>query len=40
MLDTYLQLFYTTSEKLIPLIPVVFGVYLIIKLTSDLLFKD
>ena len=39
MIDVFLEIFYATCENLIPLIIPVFCVYLIVKITSDLLFK-
>lgn len=40
MIDIYLELFYQIAIKLVALIPAVLGVYLIVKLIADLLFKD
>lgn len=40
MIDVYLELFYEVAIKLVVIIPAVLGVYLVLKLASDLLFKD
>lgn len=40
MIDIYLEIFYTTATAFVAIIPAVLGVYLVVKLTSDLLFKE
>jgi|LSQX01.3.fsa_nt_gb hypothetical protein len=40
MLDYYIEIFEQIGVQFVELIPIVLGVFLVVKLTSDLLFKD
>lgn len=39
-IDVFIDIFIQTMVKMVPLIVPIFGVWLIIKIVADLLFKD